>query len=198
MKSGTGGGTGSGSGPQYSSGGVNIGEINPIRYRGYYYDNETGYYFCQTRYYNPEWQRWLNADSLFIAGNPLTASNMYAYCGGDPVNYTDSTGRYDSKIHYDATYGWAQKVFAENGMEDQADTYADILAKANHEVDTKWKTSPLNILSPHNTVIWSYHMHPMGEIDNDYSPSQLLAAEKITIAVVKLFIKWYNRNALGT
>ena len=54
-------------------------QINPIRYRGYYYDTETSWYWLQTRYYVPQWRRFLNADSLFIAGNPLTASNMYAY-----------------------------------------------------------------------------------------------------------------------
>ena len=62
-----------------SSGVASIAELNPIRYRGYYYDVESGYYFCQTRYYNPEWRRFINADALFVAGDPLTGSNMYAY-----------------------------------------------------------------------------------------------------------------------
>ena len=57
-----------------------LANANPIRYRGYYYDVETGYYFLQTRYYNPEWHRFLNADVMFIAGNDaLNAANMYAY-----------------------------------------------------------------------------------------------------------------------
>jgi len=60
--------------------GPDIGELNPIRYRGYYWDEETGYYFCQTRYYSPEWRRFINADVLFIAGEDvLKGSNMYAY-----------------------------------------------------------------------------------------------------------------------
>ena len=70
-----------------------VAEINPIRYRGYYFDAETGYYFLQTRYYNPEWRRFLNADELFIAGDDLlNAANMYAYCNGNPVTYSDPTG----------------------------------------------------------------------------------------------------------
>jgi len=69
-----------------------VGHANPIRYRGYYYDTETGYYWLQTRYYSPEWKRFINADALFIAGNPLTASNMYAYCDGNPVMYVDPSG----------------------------------------------------------------------------------------------------------
>ena len=68
-------------------------ELNPIRYRGYYYDTETGYYFLQTRYYNPQWRRFINADSLFIAGDDvLNGSNMYAYCNGNPVMYCDPSG----------------------------------------------------------------------------------------------------------
>ena len=74
--------------------GPTLAEINPIRYRGYYYDNETGYYFLQTRYYSPEWRRFLNADSTFVAGEDmLGGSNMYAYCNGNPVMLVDPTGQ---------------------------------------------------------------------------------------------------------
>jgi len=70
-----------------------LAELNPIRYRGYYYDAETGYYFLQTRYYSPEWRRFINADSTFVAGDDaLNASNMYAYCNGNPVMYADPSG----------------------------------------------------------------------------------------------------------
>ena len=73
--------------------GPDIGELNPIRYRGYYWDEETGYYFLQTRYYSSEWRRFLNADSLFVAGEDmLNGSNMYAYCNGNPVMYADPSG----------------------------------------------------------------------------------------------------------
>ena len=71
---------------------VDIGALNPIRYRGYYYDVETGWYWLQTRYYNPEWRRFINADVLFIAGCVLTAVNMYAYCNGNPVMLVDPSG----------------------------------------------------------------------------------------------------------
>ncbi len=67
--------------------------INPIRYRGYYQDPVTGWYFLQSRYYLPEWRRFLNADSLFIAGDDvISGSNMYAYCNGNPVMYVDPSG----------------------------------------------------------------------------------------------------------
>ena len=69
-----------------------LADANPIRYRGYYYDDETGWYWLQTRYYNPTWCRFINADCMFIAGNLLTGSNMYAYCNGNPVMYIDPNG----------------------------------------------------------------------------------------------------------
>ena len=71
----------------------NMAAINPIRYRGYYWDSETGYYWLETRYYSPGWRRFINADSLFIAGDELTAANMYAYCDGNPVMYVDPSGK---------------------------------------------------------------------------------------------------------
>ena len=67
--------------------------INPIRYRGYYYDSETQLYYLQSRYYNPEWGRFINADAYAIAGNILTANNMYAYCNGNPVMFVDLDGK---------------------------------------------------------------------------------------------------------
>lgn len=75
------------------SSGPDIGELNPIRYRGYYQDAETGYYFLQTRYYSPEWRRFINADVVFIAGDDaLNAANLYAYCNNNPVMLVDPNG----------------------------------------------------------------------------------------------------------
>ena len=67
---------------------------NPFRYRGYYYDTETGLYYLQSRYYNPQWGRFLNADGLVSTGQGLLGYNMYAYCNNNPVMYVDPTGFY--------------------------------------------------------------------------------------------------------
>ena len=71
-----------------------IANINPIRYRGYYYDTETGFYYCGSRYYNPVFCRWINADGYASTGQGLLGCNMYAYCGNNPVNYIDSDGEF--------------------------------------------------------------------------------------------------------
>ena len=72
--------------------GINIGTINPIRYRSYYYDNETGFYYLQSRYYDPNICRFINADGYVSTGQGVLGYNMFAYCNNNPVNLTDPTG----------------------------------------------------------------------------------------------------------
>ena len=70
-----------------------LGNLNPFRYRGYYYDVETGLYFLQTRYYDPDTGRFLNRDSVNYA-DPQTINglNLYSYCLNNPVEYVDPYG----------------------------------------------------------------------------------------------------------
>ncbi|MCR4671799.1 MAG: hypothetical protein K5637_01005 [Lachnospiraceae bacterium] len=65
---------------------------NHLLYRGYYYDSETGLYYLNSRYYDPEVGRFINADVFVSTGQGLHSSNMYAYCGNNPVNKSDSDG----------------------------------------------------------------------------------------------------------
>ena len=68
--------------------------LNPLRYRGYVYDFETGLYYLQSRYYNPKTSRFVNADSLELLGanGEIASYNLYAYCGNNPVSNVDSSG----------------------------------------------------------------------------------------------------------
>ena len=77
--------------------------INPLRYRGYYYDGETGFYYLQSRYYDPVNRRFLNADSLASTGEGFTGTNAFAYCGNNPVSYHDEGG--ESREYF--TFYWA-------------------------------------------------------------------------------------------
>ena len=66
---------------------------NPIRYRSYYYDAETQWYFLTSRYYSPAMQRFLNADSVISnTGESVHGYNLFAYCFNSPVNMQDDTG----------------------------------------------------------------------------------------------------------
>ena len=68
-------------------------DVNPLRYRGYYYDSETGFYYLQSRYYDPELGRFINADSYASTdATGILSANMFAYCENDPVNKSDPTG----------------------------------------------------------------------------------------------------------
>ena len=69
-----------------------LAEINPLRYRGYYYDSETGFYYLQSRYYDPENHRFINADSFASTGQGFLGTNMFAYCNNCPTIYEDPSG----------------------------------------------------------------------------------------------------------
>lgn len=72
-----------------------LADINPLRYRGYYYDTETGFFYLQSRYYDPEIGRFINADSYASTdATGLLSTNMFAYCENDPVNKSDPTGEF--------------------------------------------------------------------------------------------------------
>ena len=74
-----------------------LGQQNPFRYRGYYYDSETQFYYLNSRYYDPEVGRFINADDpeIIDGGNDhILENNLFAYCFNDPVNMTDDTGHW--------------------------------------------------------------------------------------------------------
>ena len=85
-------------------------ERNPFRYRGSYYDVETGWYYLQSRYYDPVVKRFINADTTDLLTNDcvnLMQYNLFMYCNGDPVNGVDRRGHevdYDLFWHNFALY----------------------------------------------------------------------------------------------
>lgn len=73
-----------------------LGQYNPLRYRGYVYDRETGLYYVSSRYYGPEIGRWINADDTAYLGadGTLLSYNLFAYCKNNPVMAYDPTGHF--------------------------------------------------------------------------------------------------------
>ncbi|NCB94635.1 MAG: RHS repeat-associated core domain-containing protein, partial [Clostridia bacterium] len=93
------------SGYQYDSwgkllkitGNQELGKLNPFRYRGYYYDNETELYYLNSRYYDPEVGRFVSADDLAVldgANDHIIENNLFAYCLNNPVNMSDDDGNW--------------------------------------------------------------------------------------------------------
>lgn len=73
---------------------INLGVINPFRYRSYYYDEETKLYYLNTRYYNPEIGRFINADIYISTGQGFAGNNMYQYCANNPITNYDKYGTF--------------------------------------------------------------------------------------------------------
>ena len=73
-------------------------DINPLRYRGYYYDTELGMYYLKSRYYDPFVCRFINADVFASTGQGFIGTNMFAYCNNNPVMYVDSQGNFPISV----------------------------------------------------------------------------------------------------
>lgn len=71
-----------------------LAELNPLRYRGYVYDQETGFYYLNSRYYDPAVGRFISADDYPTTGQGLIGNNMFAYCGNNPVSRQDDGGEF--------------------------------------------------------------------------------------------------------
>ncbi|MBI9009339.1 MAG: RHS repeat-associated core domain-containing protein [Tenericutes bacterium] len=77
---------------EISSGYTAIANANPYRYRGYRYDTETNLYYLNSRYYDSNIGRFINADGLLGGIGDVQSTNMYTYCANNPVNRSDESG----------------------------------------------------------------------------------------------------------
>ena len=80
------------SGTPISQTAANVAAYNPFRYRGYRYDADTGFYYLQSRYYDPAICRFINEDEYSDTDDGLLGFNMFAYCMNNPMNRTDPDG----------------------------------------------------------------------------------------------------------
>ncbi len=105
----------------------NIGTLNPFRYKGYYYDTESGFYYLNSRYYDPELCKFLSADGYISTGQGILGTNMVAYCGNNPVNRVDPTGMFWKEIGDFFSNAWnGIKTWAKNTFGAGSSTTATI------------------------------------------------------------------------
>ncbi|MGN0532068.1 MAG: DNRLRE domain-containing protein [Eubacterium sp.] len=121
-----------------------IGHINPIRYRGYYYDAETELYYLNSRYYMPVLCRFLNGDCYVQTGQGVLDKNMFAYCGNNPVNRADTNGNRWADVKqkiseaWKTVKNWVSSTFGYNS------TYTS---------ETKWET-PNDLISNLSPIVY--------------------------------------------
>lgn len=126
---------------------------NPFRYRGYYYDVETGYYYLQSRYYNPRWGRFLNSDRIVGSGG-FVGYNLFAYCINNPIVYVDKGGDVPRKLSafalmankiFELYQGWKFRIDPAKGSvqrhihvfnEQLGQKYAQNIDGSNHDNDS--------------------------------------------------------------
>ena len=97
-----------------------IGTLNPFRYRGYYFDTETGLYYLNSRYYDPQTGRFINADVYVSTGNGILGYNMFLYCLNNVIMRIDSNGNVSVKKIFQAVWSGVSKFYGikseENGV----------------------------------------------------------------------------------
>ena len=132
---------------------TDIAKQNPIRYRGYYYDNETGYYYLQSRYYDSNTCRFINADNYCNTGTGTVASlNMYAYCDNEPLNSNDYNGEFKKSKHEDIAYDVAKQCGFSSSV-------AKSIAKNCRALDDVYPSTAYakNFMLHYEERIWQYY-----------------------------------------
>ena len=80
-------------------------EVNPLRYRGYHYDADSGFYYLQSRYFDSTICRFISADSYTSTEQGFLGRNMFAYCNNSPINACDLAGTFGFFTLANAVFG---------------------------------------------------------------------------------------------
>ena len=132
--------------------------LNPIRYRGYFYDTETGFYYLNSRYYDPQIGRFINVDSRLNNSLGFLGYNLFTYCLNNPVNKVDYSGNKPGDL-FD-TMDEAARDFAEyinaKSIEDNREYASYIYTKTVTETRTTTYINP-NIFG-NNPLSWLWNV----------------------------------------
>ena len=135
--------------------------MQPFRYRGYVYDEETGLYYLRSRYYNPGWGRFVNADTHFSERRCGFGGNLFIYCKNSPILFCDRSGK---------DYGESGQKFSLTGVGIQVDFSASCLTYSGgggFEVICYWGTPEAKELNKCIIAVYSYD--GAGVAVSDYS-----------------------------
>ncbi|MCM1286350.1 MAG: hypothetical protein NC213_10135 [Acetobacter sp.] len=168
---------------------VAVAYANPLRYRGYYYDSETGYYYLQSRYYDAAICRFINADVPEIAKvfKAIPAgTNLFVYCNNNPVNNSDPTGKASIKfigfgiqlcVSIGRLVGGIEFIFYKSGSKWRTALFAFIGGSSNFS----------NAKKAANKILYG-----INSIRSGFNLKKLLKLPSISVS---MFIIVGNRNA---
>ena len=164
-----------------------LGLIQPFRYRGYVYDEETGLYYLQSRYYDPTTGRFVSADVLLSTGQGVLGHNAYAYCLDDPANMFDDGGERSRRLT-----GRTEKEDGSGGVVNGGGSINDSSAPCGNGVPHR----------PHNGGIKSSETNHLAFDSNQQAVIELAKgyARGITESDANILIEWateYGLNARG-
>ena len=163
---------------------MNLAKNNPIRYRGYYYDQNTGLYYLNARYYSPELRRFISPDdTAYLDSENVDGLNLYAYCNNDPVNRIDPSGH----AWYSTVWDWINTIV---GFLNPFSTLTALGALAYaaftggwNDVKQDWKNGCLN---------------PFNQDIDKVSKANILAFYKGSTAIVQNILPDSGFTILGT
>ena len=168
---------------------IELGNLNPFRYRSYYYDSDIEMYYLQSRYYDPEVCRFINSDDVnFIGATGTVGSyNAFAYCENEPVNGWDPWGLFKKDDHYNETVKIAEKYFSKD--------IAEALGEASASVDDIYSPTK-KFYSSYNQ---SFHFNTnsvLKKTDSRYDRSEELFKEGVScLARAKKYNKLYKKHS---
>ena len=111
----------------------------PLTYRGYVYNTETGFYYLQSRYYDPANHRFINADSYASTGQGAAGTNMFAYCRNNPANKTDLSGRRDESAVDEIIEEYSSEIIAAGEEFDVDPVAIAVCIYAEQVLNYDWK-----------------------------------------------------------
>ena len=135
-----------------------LGTYNPLRYRSYVYDTETGLYYVSSRYYDPEIGRWINADSQLNTSLGMLGLNQFSYCLNNPVNSVDYSGSKPGDLFDtmdDAARDFAEYINAKS-ISDNREYASYIYTRTVIETRTITYVNP-SVLS-NNPLMWLWNI----------------------------------------
>lgn len=170
-----------GNGNDISGNNNHVANINPFRYRSYYYDKETSMYYLNFRYYNPEFCRFISSDINIGVTNLVTELNMYSYATNNPINYEDTTGSWPVLNRFTIKAALAvAKSTINKALKSISDTFKNKAEASGNITEKKQKVTSgnflgveissyetTNVTSP--TIGKTYNVY--GNIEHTYSSS---------------------------